>query len=342
MEQNIRNRVNSVTWYAFIIGMVVLSVARTPAFISYLFGNVGWVEVSNFLIPKNARNFASNSNRLSVQIQQQFEKAVLFYDKNNSARGALGWVSFYLNDGEKAILEWKLAGLDGRYFLKRGILARSSGNYEQARQFFEVAINLEPSVGDAWYYLGLIYYEENNWDEAKNFFEKALTFRLDEVKLSDIYLYIGTTQYFMNDPLGSADALKGLNRALSINNFSSDYLVAEAYYRRGVTRRRLGLSTEEALEDFKKSLEYNPNYRWAYIMLGDTIYEAYRDPDRAEDQINKAIEMDPNDKWPYHYLGSIYVRAGEKKKAILMYQRVLEIDPEATGVRATLQNLLDN
>jgi len=62
-------------------------------------------------------------------------------------------------------------------------------------------------------------------------------------------------------------------------------------------------SYEEALEDFNRAIELDPQYKWAIANRGRTycLMERYEE---ALQDFNRAIELDPKDDW-YRYLRSL-------------------------------------
>ncbi|MCK9573118.1 MAG: hypothetical protein M0R20_01775 [Candidatus Omnitrophica bacterium] len=57
--------------------------------------------------------------------------------------------------------------------VQKGIEYLYTGKRDKAREFFSGAAASDPGDGDAWFYLGLSYYDENKLIIAKDYFEKA-------------------------------------------------------------------------------------------------------------------------------------------------------------------------
>jgi len=121
----------------------------------------------------------------------------------------------------------------------------------------------------------------------------------------------------------------------------------------------------EAIEEYKKSLELNPKNATSYIMLG-MIYEDKKENNKAQDYFsqgkklfiketdfynqrgmtyyqkeklvkalsdaNKAMEIDKDNAAAHFLLGNIYEREGKTREAIAEYQIVsdLDADPQLT------------
>jgi len=57
--------------------------------------------------------------------------------------------------------------------VQKGIELLYTGKREQARELFKGAFASDPSDGDACFYIGLSYYDENKLIDAKEYFIKA-------------------------------------------------------------------------------------------------------------------------------------------------------------------------
>ena len=127
--------------------------------------------------------------------------------------------------------------------------------------------------------------------EAKFFFEEAIKYDPD-----------------------FAPAHSGLGRTLSIiPNYSIDYNAKE-------------LMNSAKLEA-RKALELNSNNAEALSVLG-TIAAYYEwDWDAAEDAFKKSIAISPNDAEMYNFIGDYYQIVLNKKLAIEMESKAVELDP---------------
>lgn len=100
-----------------------------------------------------------------------------------------------------------------------------------------------------------------------------------------------------------------------IELYPNDYMV---YYNRGKTFRDLAYEgfheyDENAIPDFDKTIELNPNYTEAYIHRGLSYY-GLGQYERAIKDFDKAIELNPNDHRVYSIRGEAYCKLGQKKR----------------------------
>ena len=98
------------------------------------------------------------------------------------------------------------------------------------------------------------------------------------------------------------------------------------HYNLGLAYTHKGL-IDEAISEFKQSLECNPNLAQAYVNLGGLYMTAEADPAKSIEANLKALELDP-DLGPAHSnLAFSYLRGGQPEKAILHGQKALELIP---------------
>jgi len=101
---------------------------------------------------------------------------------------------------------------------------------------------------------------------------------------------------------------------------------AEVYFNRGVDSSRKG-DFREAVSDFNKAIDVNPEFVVAYLNRGFS-YSRMGDFDKAIADYTKAIELNPRYAVAYHNRGFVYRRMGEYDRAILDLTKAIEIDPK--------------
>lgn len=307
--------------------------------ISYAISNFGWINLTRYIIQNREQLLSKINDEIVQEWSSLYTQSIDKYLNNFSAHRGFGWIAYQQGKYPEAIYHWKVGGLTDLDLVKQSDIALKINKTEKAKVGYQMATMIEPRSGDAWFSLGVLLLQENQLEEARFSLEKAINGSLLLVNESDVFYYLGETHYIETGTSGSIEALSAFDKALALANFSSAALEAETFYKRGVTKQRLGFPAEEVIPDFQTALEIVPTHTWAHIMLGNLLFDAYRDLSQAEQELYKAIELSPNDKWTYRYLGDIYLRAGNPTKAIEFFQRVLEIDPHDTQVRKQLDRL---
>ena len=119
---------------------------------------------------------------------------------------------------------------------------------------------------------------------------------------------------YKEDVLGNfQEALANFNRAIEI-----DPNYANAYNNRGAIQGKLG-NHEEAIADFSRAIELDPEFAEAYYGRGVELVELGSHGEAIAD-FNRAIELNPNDGYSYIKLASAYEAIGDKNAALTNYK----------------------
>jgi tetratricopeptide (TPR) repeat protein len=157
---------------------------------------------------------------------------------------------------------------------------------EEAARAYEQAIQLDPSLGEAHYKLGLTYYITRNRDDAEKEFQAA-------VDAYEKYLPShpddGKAQYTMGLALNKLnkpeEAVKVLKQAVKNSPNESDY-----FYELGNTQNHLA-QYQEAVAAFQKAIDLDPdNFRAqeAIVTAKENAQRKQAAEKRAEDQAKAA------------------------------------------------------
>jgi tetratricopeptide (TPR) repeat protein len=116
------------------------------------------------------------------------------------------------------------------------------------------------------------------------------------------------------------DAIEDYTRALQVN--PNDPV---AYYDRANAYYRKG-QYDRAVEDYTKAVEINPQDEEAYFNRGLAYFSLGRFEEAAGDY-SRAIEIDPQDADAYNNRGNAYTEMGRYDEAVRDYTTALEIRP---------------
>jgi tetratricopeptide (TPR) repeat protein/S1-C subfamily serine protease len=196
------------------------------------------------------------------------------------------------------------------------------GNQQQAIADVDRAIQLNSHFGAAYVRRGLIYEYQGNLDKALIDYNKAIEL-IDSVGLepSIQYLWIGQI------PPEDVRLLK-----LSSKQIDSSPFYASAYLRRGYALLRQGRK-EEALLDYNKAVEINPDYdsynsRGDYYKEINQIEKAKEDYEMSLNLLNKEIEKQPRNPFLYWQRGSLKTSLQDYTGAIQDYSKMIELQPK--------------
>jgi len=262
------------------------------------------------------------------QAEHLLQQAVLWNPGNASAKRGLGFVWIAQGRKGEALAVWQAAVGMTEEFIQRGEQARNAERYEEALEWYARAAEVEPGLGDVWYYMGLTYEEMEQWERALRAYQRAAEADASaSVGKSNSYYRIGMIYQQRMDPRQPEKALEAFEAAIAADDFLDDREAADTHYRRGAILRQLGREPAEYIAEFQKAIDMNPRHAFAHILLGTAYYVQSKDVTAAEAEIRRALEINPRNKWAYLHLGDIYRQEGQCNQASLMYRNALEIDP---------------
>ena len=162
------------------------------------------------------------------------------------------------------------------------------GGFDEAIAAWEKALELEPTMTNAYEKLGKAYYTQGKFIKAGEIYRKELTIKPDDPM---IYHSLGVV-YRMNEQM--EDAVKMQTQALSLNPN-----LASAYNELGLTyckQRKL----DEAIAAHKKALELDPKLGTAHNYLG-VVYLLKGMSVEAEGEFNEFKKYEADKKmYPSH------------------------------------------
>jgi tetratricopeptide (TPR) repeat protein len=160
-------------------------------------------------------------------------------------------------------------------FYQSGQSMLSEGNIESAIRDFSEAINIKPSMADAYF----------GRAEANLAVGKTKLAETDLIRAGEIY-----TSQKRNE-----SALDAFDKALDINNKS-----VAALLNRGDLYRRMEFQ-DNALQDYKDAVKYDKNSFRANFELGKMYFAMSKNKD-ADKRLRQAQEINPRSPEVYHYL----------------------------------------
>ena len=117
-----------------------------------------------------------------------------------------------------------------------------------------------------------------------------------------------------------------------------DPTYAKAYYSLG--RLYFDLDRlQEAEDTARKVLEINPQFINGYLLLGYIYYYKQGEADKAIVEYEKVLEIDPKEPYALTNMGTIYEEKGERQKAITYYEKAIEAHPNHSMVQTAKKNL---
>ena len=193
----------------------------------------------------------------------------------------------------------------------QGLTSFKNKNFFEAKEFFTLAVNLDSSFIEAWYYRGKSFVElDSNILAEINFIN---SFKLDSSNLEPIY------------DLAKLQAINKRDLAINTYNFiiESSNKEFKAYYEIGVLFY-LENKMLEAINSFTKSIDLNKDARTFNDRA--SCYRVLGDNERAIKDYITAIALNSELPFIYNNLASTYRKSGDSSKALSYYTLALSKD----------------
>ena len=204
--------------------------------------------------------------------------------------------------------------LDAEEYARRGLEAQQQGDFEQAIQYYDKAINLNPNYAIAYFYRGNAYGNKGELDQAIQDFTKAIDLNPNDAKAyNNRGIAYGTKDDFDL-------AIQDFTKAIDL-----DPNYAKAYFYRGIAYSDKG-ELDQAIQDYDKAIDLNPNDAKAYFYRGNA-YSNKGDFDQAIQDYDKAIELDPQLAEVYNNRGNAYSDKGDFDQATQDYDEAIDLNP---------------
>jgi tetratricopeptide (TPR) repeat protein len=118
--------------------------------------------------------------------------------------------------------------------------------------------------------------------------------------------------------------IQGCDAVINANKESPD-VIANAFFWRGVTLRKLG-QNDCALQDYSQAIRLNPGFSAAF----NSRCYLYAITNRLQDALkdcNEALRLDPKNQYAYDSRGFAYLKLGMLDASIADYNAALSIEP---------------
>lgn len=193
-----------------------------------------------------------------------------------------------------------------------------TNNVDQALTALEKAVELDPAYISAYHSIGTAYLEKGDTAQARDFFEALATREPDDCQIQVAYGYV------MANQLGEVE--KGLQAFERAKSLCPDEPAPYQYLAYALPQDR----TSEKIDNLKRYLELTEGGETDLEAL-QYLFGLYFTEERfqeAKTTIDQALAADPANANLQLYAGVVASKLGNQQAAIEHYTRALEINPE--------------
>jgi serine/threonine protein kinase/Flp pilus assembly protein TadD len=190
--------------------------------------------------------------------------------------------------------------------------------YDDARQFFDKAVQLDSTFATAYIWLGLVNEELGDINAMNRAFKKAKAFEHRATDKERLYIDLSYAVYIEKDPKKYFSIMKHMTKKYPKEKQIHYYL--SIYYR----RRML---FNEAIKESNLALELDPDYGGA-INVRAYIHTDMGEYDTAIEYFKRYASVSPGDANPFDSMGDLYFRMGNLEDAVQKYKEALEVKPD--------------
>lgn len=137
-----------------------------------------------------------------------------------------------------------------------------------------------------------------------------------------------------------ASSLAGVRSFPTRKSTANRLRESEVWFQRGLDLEETGAPIDEAIEAYRKVLEYNPSAAGALVNLG-TIYYRQRKFAEAERYYVEAIAADPEYALAQFNLGNLFDEQGRTGEALEHYRAALALNPSYADAHFNLALLCE-
>jgi serine/threonine protein kinase/Flp pilus assembly protein TadD len=204
-----------------------------------------------------------------------------------------------------------------KYFIN-GVENHRKFYYDDARQDFEKAVEIDPTFASAFLFLSSTYSALLNTESRDRSIETAKSLSHKATNKERLFIESSYAQYIERDVGKAGNILRQINEKYPREK--------TAHYLLGIFFRRAG-NIKGAIEQHHKVLELDPAYGESHNDLG-YAYMTLEDYEKAVEHFKEYMALNPDDANPHDSIADVYFRMGRLNETIVHYEEAIRIKPE--------------
>jgi tetratricopeptide (TPR) repeat protein/peroxiredoxin len=205
-----------------------------------------------------------------------------------------------------------------RNYLSYGSVFFQRGYFDQAKDFFQLALKDDPSSAEALYGLGSVYLKNGNALEAQQSFERAIKLHASYPDtLPNAWNNLGL---LATQEGRTAEAIPYFQEALRL---SPDHLIALDNLGNAYRQQR---QWDEARKVLERAIAVGPQDPEANYSLG-MVFAQLDDSNRAYEYLQRALKFRPGYPEALNNLGVLYLRTQRRNEAVASFEECIRVAP---------------
>jgi len=196
-----------------------------------------------------------------------------------------------------------------------GAISGAENNYQQAIDYFNKTIFLNPKYTESYFNKGLALFKLNKLEEAIICYDKAIQLN------PNFFQALCGKGIVLNKLNRYHEAIENYNKAIQLK---PDY--AEAWSNKGLTLDDLK-QYEEALNHYDKAIQLEPDYAEAWSNKGITLHNLNR-YEEALNHYDKAIQLKPDYAEAWSNKGLTLDDLKQYEEALNHYDKAIQLEPD--------------
>ena len=206
-----------------------------------------------------------------------------------------------------------------------GVIYRSLKEIDQAKKYFEIALQKNPTFALAKVNKALILRDEQNYTETLTLLDSAIQ---DDENEAEAWFQKGATLRMMGK---YNDALTAISTAVDLSPQNEKY-----WNGIGIIYENLG-QNKEAIDAYNHAIAIAPLYPDPFANRAN-IEVKNKEYDKAEQDYKHAVKLDPKFGSAFHNLGTLLVNLDRLEEALECFRKAFIINPNSAK---TCFNLAD-
>ena len=235
---------------------------------------------------------------------------------------------------------WSIKPSPANAFYFLGLIASHRGSINEAKAYWQQAIEMGPPLAEVYFELGVAYNKDGQWENSVRALREAIRLRPEmpaaHYQMARAYLKLDK----MTEGKRELEEFRRLKAAYAelnaqhtmIRQAPDAAMILLRLARRYMQKEKYA----EASREFQKALWHNPRLAEAYIGLGHAYTGLGRLDDALEAQ-QKAIQLEPNMAEAHITKGIILLKRAEKSQTKSDYERALSACRKGIELNPKLQ-----